>query len=97
MGAAGAALGPWLLLWGLAGGLLGGFAGGFGMSLPGVEVLAALAICLVGGILLLSRRVASEPEAAGPLAGLAVAASVAVHSLLHGHEAPLDGAGPGGG
>ena len=90
VGAAAAGLSAQLLLWALAGAIAGGVGGALGGSLPGQEVVAALAVTAVA---LLAWRAAAGPQAP-PLrvAGVLVAAAVAVHAMLHGLEAPAAGA-----
>jgi urease accessory protein len=82
-----------LLLWALGGALLGAAFGFAGSSLPAAELLAALAISAVALVTLLaSRLVRRTGTTVLPLmAGISVAAGVAVHALLHGLEAPRDG------
>ena len=86
VGAAGAVISPQLLLWALAGAIGGGVFGALGGSLPAQEFLAALAITAVTVLVLRSQQ---SPRL-GVSAAL-VAAAVAVHAMLHGLEAPVDG------
>jgi len=86
VGAAGAVISPQLLLWALAGAIGGGVFGALGGSLPAQEFLAALAITAVTVLVLRSQQ---SPRL-GVCAAL-VAAAVAVHAMLHGLEAPMDG------
>ena len=86
VGAAGAVISPQLLLWALAGAIGGGVFGALGGSLPAQEFLAALAITAVTVLVLRSQQ---SPRL-GVSAAL-VATAVAVHAMLHGLEAPVDG------
>ena len=86
VGAAGAVISPQLLLWALAGAIGGGVFGALGGTLPAQEFLAALAITAVTVLVLRSQQ---SPRL-GVSAAL-VAAAVAVHAMLHGLEAPVDG------
>jgi len=90
VGAAASCLSWQLLLWGLAGALAGGLCGAMGGTLPAREFLAALAISAVAVLVL---RYLRQPQNA-PLGacGALVAGAVAVHALLHGLEAPGNGA-----
>jgi urease accessory protein len=74
-----------LLLFALGGALLGALFGGSGGGLPMAELLAALSISVMGLLILRSRR--SGPSPSIPLYGTVVAGSVAIHGMLHGHEA----------
>jgi urease accessory protein len=57
-----------------------------GGQLPGAEVIAALAVSVLGLLTLqLQRR---QQRASLTIPGTLVAAAVAVHALLHGQEAP---------
>lgn len=78
-------VGAHVLLFALAGALLGGVIGTLGGQLPGAEVLAALAVSVLGVLLLRSQR-SVQPLQLG-LMGSVVAAAVAMHALLHGQEA----------
>jgi len=89
VGAAASYVSAQLLLWGLAGAVLGGLAGAMGFALPFAEVLAALAISAVALLILRSHRDGRSPGLA--FAGTLVAGAVALHALLHGGEAPVDG------
>jgi urease accessory protein len=90
VGAAGSCISPQLLLWALAGALGGGVYGAIGGSLPGQELLAALAITALAVLVLRSLQPKQSPQL-GFCAAL-VATAVAVHAMLHGLEAPADGA-----
>lgn len=93
VGAAASQLSSQLLLWALAGAVAGGAAGAFGASVPGLEMLAALAITAVAVLVLRGvRSPAASPQALG---GGLVAAAVASHAMLHGLEAPAPGAALG--
>ena len=78
-------VGGQILLFALAGALLGGVLGALGGQLPGAELLAALAVSVLGVVLLQSQRSAQPPQLG--LLGSIVAAAVAVHAMLHGQEA----------
>ena len=80
-GTAAALVSPWLLAWALGGAVLGAVIGSLGVSLPGAEVLAALAI---GAVALSGLKAARLPQ----LGGLVVGGGMAIHALLHGLEAP---------
>lgn len=94
VGAAGALLSPALLLWGLGGGVVGALLGALGLQLPGLELLATAAVVAVGGWIATARRLAGAGQlgelAMQRISGALVAASVLVHALLHGLEAPKD-------
>jgi urease accessory protein len=90
VGAAGSCISPQLLLWALAGAIGGGVYGAIGGSLPGQELLAALAITALAVLVLRSLQAKQSPQL-GFCAAL-VATAVAVHAMLHGLEAPADGA-----
>ena len=90
VGAAGSCISPQLLLWALAGAIGGGVYGAIGGSLPGQELLAALAITALAVLVLRSLQPKQSPQL-GFCAAL-VAAAVAVHAMLHGLEAPAEGA-----
>jgi len=79
VGTASAALGGQLIAFALAGTVAGALFGSLGGSLPGAEVIAALAVTAVGLLVLQGQRLS---QVAGPV----VAAAVAVHAMLHGHE-----------
>jgi urease accessory protein len=82
VGLAASRFGPLLLGLSLAGAILGSACGSFGAHLPGAELLAALAICALGGALLLSQRL-SRPL---PLISAVLTGGVAIHAMLHGQE-----------
>lgn len=86
VGAVGSVLGAPLLLFALGGGILGAVIGSLGAQLPGAEAIAALAVSLLGLLLLQLQRLQHRPSMA--IVGAMVAAAVAVHALLHGQEAP---------
>lgn len=86
VGLAAAAISPQLLGWALLGGLAGGVFGAWGGGLPAAEILAALAIPALALALLRQQR-RDQPPALGWWGGL-IAATVAVHAVLHGQEAP---------
>jgi len=90
VGAAGSCISPQLLLWALAGAIGGGVYGAIGGSLPGQELLAALAITALAVLVLRSLQPKQSPQL-GFCAAL-VATAVAVHAMLHGLEAPADAA-----
>lgn len=90
VGAAGSCISPQLLLWALAGAIGGGIYGAIGGSLPGQELLAALAITALAVLVLRSLQPKQSPQL-GFCAAL-VATAVAVHAMLHGLEAPAEGA-----
>ena len=90
VGAAGSCISPQLLLWALAGAIGGGVYGAIGGSLPGQELLAALAITALAVLVLRSLQPKQSPQL-GFCAAL-VAAAVAGHAMLHGLEAPAEGA-----
>ena len=90
VGAAGSCISPQLLLWALAGAIGGGIYGAIGGSLPGQELLAALAITALAVLVLRSLQAKQSPQL-GFCAAL-VATAVAVHAMLHGLEAPAEGA-----
>jgi urease accessory protein len=89
IGAAASCISAQLLLWALAGAIGGGVFGALGGTLPAQEFLAALAITAVAVLVLRSLRSQQSPQL-GACAAL-VAASVAVHAMLHGLEAPAGG------
>lgn len=86
VGAAASYISSQLLLWGLVGGIAGGVFGAMGGGLPAAEVLAALAISAVAVLVLRSHRSGRAPSLV--LCGTVIAVAVAVHSMLHGQEAP---------
>lgn len=93
VGAAASRLSSQLLLWALVGAVAGGVAGALGATVPGLELLAALAISAVA--LLVLRGVRSDGAAPRGMGAALVAAAVASHALLHGLEAPAEGAALG--
>ena len=92
IGAAASCISAQLLLWALAGAIGGGVFGAMGGTLPAQEFLAAQAITAVALLVLRSLHSQQSPQL-GAFAAL-VAAAVAVHAMLHGLEAPADGAPP---
>jgi urease accessory protein len=88
VGVAAAAISWQLLFWALAGASVGAAIGATGGVIPGAEGLAALAISAVGLLLLSAGKVAKGGP--GRLAGVVVAAALAIHAMLHGLEAPQD-------
>lgn len=80
VGTASASLGVGVIGFALAGSAIGALFGSFGGSLPGAEVLAALAVAAVGLLVLQGQRL-------GQVAGPVLAAAVAIHAMLHGQEA----------
>jgi urease accessory protein len=86
VGASAASIDSLLLAFALAGAVLGALFGASGGSLPAAELLAALAVVAVGLLLLQRRRGTRQPGLA--LAGSVIGAAVAIHAMLHGHEAP---------
>lgn len=87
VGAAASVFSARLLLWAAVGAVIGATAGAWGLPVPGAEVLAALAVAATGGLVLVAGQ-----TLLGGGSGLVVALGVAVHALLHGLEAPADGA-----
>lgn len=75
-----------LLAYALAGAVLGAVLGSMGMALPGAELLAALTVSAVGVLLL--NRLLDSAGIPGSLGGGLILGAVALHALLHGHEAP---------
>lgn len=81
-----------ILLWALAGAVIGAVLGSLGLTLPAAEVLAALAISAVGGLILAIGNVDRKSTAMLPkVSGAAVAIAIALHAMLHGLEAPQAG------
>ena len=74
-----------LLLFALAGGVGGALFGLNGGGLPVAELLAAAAVSVLGLLILMSRRSGKAPSITA--SGLVVGVSVAIHGMLHGHEA----------
>ncbi|QPN64147.1 HupE/UreJ family protein [Synechococcus sp. CBW1004] len=89
VGAAASCISSQLLLWAVAGAIGGGLFGAVGGTLPGQELLAALAVTAVAVLVLGCLRSRRSPRL-GACGGL-VAGAVAVHAMLHGLEAPSDG------
>lgn len=85
VGGVAAQIGSSVLLYALAGAGLGAAYGAIGGSLPGAEILAALAVSGMGLVVLQSQRSRQAPRL--PLVGGIVASAVAIHALLHGQEA----------
>jgi urease accessory protein len=85
VGGVASSVGSQTLLFALAGALVGGVLGSLGGQLPGAELVAALAVSVLGVVLLQSQRSAQPPQIG--LLGSIVAAGVAVHAMLHGQEA----------
>lgn len=86
IGGAAAVLSIDLLLWSLAGAIAGAVFGSFGGTLPGQELLAALAVMAVAALMAGGQRRLQGMSAAV----LTVAA--ALHAGLHGLEAPAGSA-----
>lgn len=82
-----------LLLWALGGGVIGALGSTGGWMLPLLETLATLAIVAVAALTLAWNRRGSGDRAIQLLIGGLVSAGVAIHSLLHGLEAPQQGSG----
>jgi urease accessory protein len=76
--------GSQVLLFAIGGAVLGALLGSLGTSLPGAELLAAVAVAALGLILLQGQRGQQAPRIS--LLGPVVAAAVTVHALLHGQE-----------
>lgn len=85
VGAASSFVSAQLLLFALAGAVIGAFFGVSGGGLPVAELLAALAVSGLGVLILMSRRSGQPPSI--PAAGTVVTVAVAIHAMLHGHEA----------
>jgi urease accessory protein len=86
VGTVSSCIGAPVLLFALGGGLVGAVIGSLGGHLPGAEVIAALAVSVLGLLTLQLQRLQQHPSLT--LVGAPVAAAVAVHALLHGQEAP---------
>ena len=84
-----------LLLWALGGAVIGAAVGLTGWSVPSAELLAALAVSVLGGVILLAGKASNGNTFKGnPLTTLSasvVAVGVSLHAMLHGLEAPADG------
>jgi urease accessory protein len=84
-----------LLLWALGGAVIGAAVGLTGWSVPSAELLAALAVSVLGGVILLAGKASNGNASKGnPLTTLSasvVAVGVSLHAMLHGLEAPADG------
>jgi urease accessory protein len=82
-----------LLLWALGGAVIGAAVGFTGFTMTSAEVLAALAISAVGGVILLAGRFAkiTNPNLLTTISGAVVATGISIHAMLHGLEAPKDG------
>lgn len=85
VGAAASFVSTQLLLFALGGALIGAIFGVGGGGLPMAELLAAVSISVMGLLILRSRSTGHAPSI--PFCGLIVTASVAIHGMLHGHEA----------
>jgi urease accessory protein len=81
-----------VLLFALGGALVGAVLGSLGGNLPAAEVWAALAVSGLGLLPLQLQLQRSQRSPQLGLVGSLVAAAVAVHAMLHGLEAPADGA-----
>jgi len=92
VGAAASFISARLLLWALAGAVIGASIGFTGVNIPAGELLAALAISLLGGLILAAGRFtkATTPNSLSTISGAGVAAAVSIHAMLHGLEAPKD-------
>ena len=90
VGMAAAAITPRLLLWALGGAVAGGVFGAFGGSLPGQELLAALAVSAMGLLVLVALQSKAAPRVGW--CGALVAGGLAIHAMLHGLEAPTTAA-----
>jgi urease accessory protein len=87
VGLTAAQFGPLLLGFAIGGAALGSLFGSFGGQLPGAELLAALAVSAVGMAMLLSNKLVRPL----PLLGGVISAAIAIHAMLHGHEASTAG------
>jgi urease accessory protein len=76
--------------WALGGALVGALWSLSGWTVPLLETLAALSIMAVATLPLIRSRGGALPTTS-QLTGGVVGAGVAIHSLLHGLEAPADG------
>ena len=85
VGAAASFVSAQLLLFALGGAVIGALFGVSGGGLPVAELLAALAVSGLGVLILMSRRSGHPPSILA--AGTLVATAVAIHAMLHGHEA----------
>jgi urease accessory protein len=81
-----------LLLWALGGAAIGATLEFAGFALSATEVMAALAICLLGALVLLASRYAKATNINffTTISGVVVAVGVSIHAMLHGVEAPKD-------
>ena len=81
-----------LLLWALGGAVIGAAMGFTGFTIASAEVLAALAISVLGGVILLADRFAktSNYNILTTISGAVVGAGISIHAMLHGLEAPKD-------
>ena len=81
-----------LLLWALGGAVIGAAVGFTGFTMASAEVLAALAISAVGGVILLAGRFAktTNPNLLTTINGVVVGGGISIHAMLHGLEAPKD-------
>ncbi|MEB3308592.1 MAG: HupE/UreJ family protein [Cyanobacteriota bacterium] len=86
LGTVAAVLDARLLLWALGGAIAGGLLGSIGASLPAAELLAALAVSILGFLVLNTQtgRHRLQPVLCAALVG----GAAAVHAMLHGLEAP---------
>jgi urease accessory protein len=81
-----------VLLWALGGAVIGAAIGFTGFTIVSAEVLAALAISMVGALILCAGKVVktSNGKALTTISGGIVAAGISIHAMLHGLEAPTD-------
>jgi urease accessory protein len=92
VGTAASLLSSQLLFWALGGGLIGAICGIQQWSVPLAEVLAAMAIVAVASMAILGRGKLGADRSFQLLSGVVVGTGVAIHGLLHGLEAPSQGA-----
>ena len=93
VGTAASFLSARLLLWAMGGAVIGAAVGLTGWGIPAAELLAALAVSVMGGVILLAGK-ASNTSKGNPITSLSasvVAVGVSIHAMLHGLEAPADG------